>query len=301
MAETWNPKDKYAPDGHLHDDKYSKTGHNHDSVYSKTTHNHDSSYAAKSHNHDSAYAAKSHDHDTVYSKLGHAHDYAASDHNHDTVYSKLGHVHDYSPSNHNHDSVYSKLSHSHGFDILDGLMPDYKNMALMAGDIPETEWSQYVFHIKVPGYFYLSSGKLAVDTDVSIVCSNSANNLINLPSDVHNGGTTYSSKCILWHGVAHTDDYGDNSHIWPLFVPGNSTYVRFVYGSTTDVESVQLCFIPCKYVTKRDPNVLFYTTTPCGDDNDKAFGSNQVIGAKLTRELASTIFGGDWTSLHDNM
>lgn len=261
MAETWNPKDKYAPDGHLHDDKYSKTDHNHDSVYSETTHNHDSSYAAKSHNHDD----------------------------------------NYSPKAHNHDNAYSKLNHVHDFDMLSGLAPDYAHITTMAGIIPETEWSSHVFHIKVPGYFYLSSGRLAIDTDVTVVCSNFAEALIKLPGDADNGGTTYNSKCVLWHGMAHRDDYGDNSYIWPLFIPGNSTYVRFVYGSTSDKDLVQLCFIPCKYVTKKDPYAEFYEAIECGTDNDRAFGSTQNIGAKLTRELASTIFGGDWTSLHTNM
>lgn len=239
MAETWDPKDKYAPDGHLHDTRYSKVDHNHDSVYSKTSHN--------------------------------------------------------------HDNAYSKLSHLHDFDMLSGLAPDYAYITTMVGVIPETEWSSHVFHIKVPGYFYLSSGRLAIDTDVAVVCSNSADNLIKLPGDANNGGTTYSSKCVLWHGMAHGDDYGDNSYIWPLFIPGDSTYVRFVYGSTSDADFVHLCFIPCKYVTKKDPDAEFYEAIACGTDNDKAFGSAQNIGTTLTRELASTIFGGDWTSLHTNM
>lgn len=269
MAETWNPRDAYAPDGHLHDNRYSQTSHNHD---------------------------------TTYSKLNHVHDYSSSDHNHDAVYSKLSHTHStYALTSHNHDDSYSKLNHLHDFDMLSGLAPDYAYITTMAGIIPETEWSSHVFHIKVPGYFYLSSGRLAIDTDVAIVCSNSAANLINLPGDANSGGTTYSSKCVLWHGMAHGDDYGDNSYIWPIFIPGDSTYVRFVYGSTSDEEFVHMCFIPCKYVTKKDPNTLFYEAIECGTDNDKAFGSGQNIGTILTRKLASDIFGGIWQSLHTNM
>ena len=280
MAESWTPKDDYSPSNHNHDTKYAPSGHNHDN----------------------AYAAKSHNHDTVYSKLNHVHDYASKDHNHDTVYSKLSHTHStYALTSHKHDNAYSKLNHLHDFDMLSGLAPDYAYITTMVGFIPETEWSSHVFHIKVPGYFYVSSDRLAIDTDVAVVCSNSADNLINLPADVNNGGTTYNSKCVLWHGISHADDYGDNSYIWPIFIPGNSTYVRFVYGSTSDEYSVRLCFIPCKYVTKKDPYAEFYKAIECGTDNDKAFGNSQDIGTALTRALASTIFGGDWTSLHTNM
>lgn len=128
MAETWNPKDKYAPDGHDHDDRYSKVGHshdgigdlpahNHDASYSLKDHNHDDDYAPYDHNHDVRYAQTSHNHDTVYSNLEHTHDYAPSDHNHDSTYSKLGHLHDdrYSQTSHDHDTVYSKLGHVHDY------------------------------------------------------------------------------------------------------------------------------------------------------------------------------------------
>lgn len=68
MAETWDPKDKYAPDGHDHDERYSKVGHSHDGIGDLPAHNHDDRYSLKDHNHDDDYAPYDHDHDDKYIK-----------------------------------------------------------------------------------------------------------------------------------------------------------------------------------------------------------------------------------------
>ena len=77
MAETWNPKDNYAPDGHNHDDRYSKVGHSHDGIGDLPAHDHGTMYSKYDHNHDDRYSLKDHDHND---------DYAPYDHDHDDKY-----------------------------------------------------------------------------------------------------------------------------------------------------------------------------------------------------------------------
>ena len=73
MAETWNPRDAYAPDGHDHDERYSKVGHSHDGIGDLPAHNHDASYSLKDHNHDDRYSLKDHNHDGDYAPYDHDH------------------------------------------------------------------------------------------------------------------------------------------------------------------------------------------------------------------------------------
>lgn len=208
---------------------------------------------------------------------------------------------------HNHDDRYPLLDDNSLNPIMSSIAtsaPDYKNALQLPTHLwtTNTWWCPNVFKVNVPGYFYFSVRRMAVDTDIAFVLGDSFESLDLLPTQ----RDVYAEKTMLWHTVSRQDDWGDNSYLWPLLIPGTSTYIRFFVGSATDggenSSDPRLYFIPCKAVSDRVSNdkwIVSYDTTN-GIDNDK-YGSSWVLGnhpsaipTGSTMNLGERIFGGNW-------
>lgn len=214
----------------------------------------------------------------------------------------------YSPSGHNHDERYyteaevDALLRTAGSSKFDDIAPDYSKCIELSGmtnylTTTETWWSPHVYQIKAPGYFYFSSQRMQVDVDMSIVLGSSFKALNLLPTQ-HD---TYKSQCMIWHGKSASDDYGDDGYVWPVLVPGTSTFARLWMGSNGDQQTNagnhRMFFIPCKAVSSKlsSSQILVATSTTNATDNDKYSQSWQMGSHPST--VGSTIFAGDWRTL----
>lgn len=165
----------------------------------------------------------------------------------------------------------------------------------------ETWWTPYVYKVNVPGYFYISVKRYRVDVDVQPFLGPSFTALNLLPTEY----ATYASKCMIWHAVSRQDDYADGSFLWPLLVPGTSTYVRFYIGSTTDggtdAADPTIYFIPCKAISGKvaNANCITWTATSNGIDDNRV-ANDRILGAHPTT-AASAIFKGDWRDNFPNL
>ena len=217
----------------------------------------------------------------------------------------------YAKHDHLHDDRYSLLDHSHDDNSLNSIMssiatsaPDYKNALQLPTHqwTTATWWSPNVFKINVPGYIYFSIRRMATDIDIATILSDSFESLDLLPTQ-HD---VYAEKTMLWHAISRQDDYSDNSYLWPLLIPGTSTYLRLFVGSVTDggedASDPRLYFIPCNAVSNRVSNdkwIVSYDTTN-GIDNDRysqawTLGNHpSAIPVGSTTNLGERIFGGNW-------
>lgn len=214
----------------------------------------------------------------------------------------------YAPFSHSHDDRYYTESEVNALlanqatsvSAVEAIGPDYSKCINLPAHVftTNTWWTPYVYKINVPGYIYWSVKRMACDMDIGLVLSNTFTNLNLLPSN----RDTYAPKCMLWHSFSRQDDYSDNSYLFPLLIPGTSTYMRFFVGSTSDggtsAADPKMFFIPCKAVSNKvaSSNCVTWTATTNGIDNDR-YGSSWILGNHPSA-VGSTIFAGDWKTLH---
>lgn len=214
----------------------------------------------------------------------------------------------YAPHDHTHDNRYYTEAEvddllkeqSGSVDIVLAIAPDYSNAIELPSQAftSNTWWNPYVYKINVPGYFYFSVKRFAVDIDIGPVLGPSFASLDLLPTQ----HKTYASKVLIWHSISKHDDYADNGYLWPLIVPGTSTYMRYWCGSVTDggtdAADPTMYFLPCRFITNKvaRKNCITWQSTTNGIDNDKM--SSSVIFGNHPSKVGSTIFAGDWKTLH---
>lgn len=179
-----------------------------------------------------------------------------------------------------------------------GAAPDYSRAVelpshsyLTSTSKSETFWIPYSYKINVPGFIYISTKRMIIDTDYSIILGPSHTAVDLAPSN-----DAYKPYCLLFFGRAQSDDYGDESIMSHLIYPGSSTYARMWIGSNE--EGIQnVYFVPCKGVPDTIVSNAFVTSkaTTNGIDNDR-YNESSNAWASLSEAISKGVFAGDWTS-----